>query len=141
MDKTTLATEPTVGWFWYDLDLYMILNNKVRLFKFALFVITFSTDMLDDFDMTLTFIWTWPTRFNYSILALFDIKLFIDVTCIWTKKHLWPNKHVGWFWYHLDLYMTLLDNHDERKYYPLQCGFPFLKQKSWAMPPICGSSC
>ena len=62
--------------------------------------------MLSNFDLTLTFI--WPTR-SYFLFCFICHKfhLLIDFTHIWTKPHLWPNVHVGWFWYYLDLYMIL----------------------------------
>ena len=71
-----------VEWLWSDLD--MILTGKVRFFNFALIAITFSfmdgliilwqnntddlTEMLDDFHMTLTFVWPWLARSDFSVL-------------------------------------------------------------------------
>ena len=47
-------------------------------------------------------------------------------------KRLWPNWHVGWFWYDLDLYMTLTD-----KWIPLHKQI----KKSQVMPLPCVDSC
>ena len=34
-----------VGWFWYDLDLHMLLTEKIRFFNFAFIVITFFVNL------------------------------------------------------------------------------------------------
>ena len=98
-----------VEWFWLDLD--MTLTGKVRFFKFALIVISFSfmdgfnnniddlTEMLDDFDMTLT----GNVRFfNFALIVVtFSLKdefnsyfwqknLFGDLNKTLTDKVTWP---------------------------------------------------
>ena len=60
--------------------------------------------------ITLSFIWTWPTKSDliiYSLIVIFLFHLLIDSTRTCTKQHLWHNWHVGWFWHYLELYMTL----------------------------------
>ena len=59
--------------------------------------------------------WPWPLfdidqqghifQFCCQIFSFF----LMNLTHTWTKQHLWPNQHVGWFWCDLDLYVTLTD--------------------------------
>ena len=73
IDKITLDLWPgqQIGWFWYDLGLYMKLNDKVRFCNFSWIVITYS--FINGFNLYfdnrtlmtwwtywMILIWPWP---------------------------------------------------------------------------------
>ena len=70
------------------------------------------TNMLENLDITLIFIWPCPKRsdfFNF-VLIFITFHLFIDLNHTWTKQYSWPNWQFGWFLFDLDLSITLTDN-------------------------------
>ena len=99
MDKQTLITNPTCWviliWHWplYDIDrqghiFLILLNSHLCMVRY--------------FTMNVTFIWF----FNFAFIVI-HFNLWMDLTCIWRKQQLWPNRYVDWFWHNLNLCLTL----------------------------------
>ena len=83
--------------FIYGFDLYLDKpkhNNQTYMLR----IFTWPWPLLPDIDLYTTF----TNEVKYYNFALSFFFIYLDRT-----KHLWPNQHLGWFWYDLDSHMTL----------------------------------